>query len=277
GRRGVCLPFSDHCEPLLFDSQMTPESLLSDVTALAKERSWKFVEFRGVPLASPSAPAYENYYAHRLDLTPDANGLFENCASAFRRGFRKAERSGVRVEVRTDAEAVRRFYALHSRTRRRHGIPPQPFSFFQNICSHILARGTGFVVLASKGATPIAAAMFFRFQANGIFKFGASDHRHQELRASNLVMWEGIRECAARGVRTLHFGRTDLPHEGLRRFKLALGAKEETLSYYRYHVAEGRWLTRASSSRFSAHTAIFRRLPLTINRLAGTLVYPHLH
>ena len=278
GRRGVCLPFSDHCEPLVFDGQITPASLLNDVITLAKDRSWKFVEFRGVPLSAPaSTPAYETYYAHRLDLAPAADVLFENCSSAFRRGLRKAERSDLRVDVCATAEGLQRFYALHRRTRRRHGVPPQPFSFFRNILAHILACGAGFIVLASKGATPIAAAMFFQFNTNGIFKFGASDDRHQELRASNLVMWEGIKECAARGVRTVHFGRTDLPQQGLRRFKLGLGAAEETLSYYRYDVAEARWLSRSSAPRFSAHTAVFRRLPLTINRLAGTLVYPHLH
>lgn len=278
GRRGVCLPFSDHCEPLLFDSQITSESLLNDVSALANERSWKFVEFRGRPLAaSSSTPAYESYHGHWLDLTPSVDALFENCSSAFRRGLRKAERSGLRVEVRTDAEAVRRFYDLHARTRRRHGVPPQPFSFFQSILRQILSRRAGFMVLASERGTPVAAAMFFHFQTNGIFKFGASDHRHQEFRGSNLVMWEGIRECAARGVKTLHFGRTDLPQEGLRRFKLALGVQEETLRYYRYAIPERRWLARPSSSGFSAHTAVLRRLPLTINRLAGTMVYPHLH
>ena len=36
--------------------------------------------------------------------------------------------AGVKIDFETGAEAVNAFYSLHCQTRRKHGLPPQPFS-----------------------------------------------------------------------------------------------------------------------------------------------------
>jgi lipid II:glycine glycyltransferase (peptidoglycan interpeptide bridge formation enzyme) len=176
--------------------------------------------------------------------------------------------------VSTTREALREFYQLHRRTRRRHGLPPQPFRFFQNIYDEIIGREGGFVVLARRGSRSIAAAVFFEFNGNAVYKFGASDESQQVVRANNLVMWEAIKRLADRGCRTLHFGRTELGNEGLRRFKQGWGAIEEVIPYFRFY---GLTRPRPAEKKPSAfHTALFRSMPLPINGLAGALIYPHL-
>ena len=115
------------------------------------------------------------------------------------------------------------FYKLHVRTRRRHGVPPQPRSFFINIQRHLISAGFGFIVLVECQKDPIAAAMFFKLGRHAVYKFGASDERLQELRANNLAMFEGIKYLAEEGAETLHFGRTDKENEGLRRFQAFVG------------------------------------------------------
>ena len=42
--------------------------------------------------------------------------------------------------------------------------------------------GLGFVVLASKGSRPVAASGFFHTKTKAVYKFGASDEKHQDLR-----------------------------------------------------------------------------------------------
>ena len=44
----------------------------------------------------------------------------------------------------TRMESVQTYYALHCRTRRRHGLPPQPFRFFSNMQRRMLQAGPGF-------------------------------------------------------------------------------------------------------------------------------------
>ena len=106
-------------------------------------------------------------------------------------------------------------------TRRRHGLPAQPLFFFLNIYEHIIKPGLGFTVLAQRESRTIAAAIFFRFGKNALYKYGASDKRLHEFRANNLAVWHGIQFLARTGAEKLHFGRTDCENDGLRRFKLS--------------------------------------------------------
>ena len=99
------------------------------------------------------------------------------------------------------------YYRLHCQTRRRHGLPPQPFKLFAAIQEHVLAPGLGCVITALDRARPIAAAVFMQFGGKALYKFGASDFKYQHLRGNNLVMWEAIRWFASRGCSRLHFGR----------------------------------------------------------------------
>lgn len=275
GRRGVGMPFSDFCEPLISNG-FEPETLVPSLTERARERSWRYFELRGgrAILPATAVPA-EQYYGHRLDLTPGVDQIFSKLGSPVRRAIRKAQTSGLRVEVGNTMQAVKDFYRLHVRTRRRHGAPPQPFSFFNHIQKEILEPNLGFIVTAKRGVSAIASAVFFGFDRSGIFKFGASDPRHQELRANNLVMWEGIQRLVQLGAESLHFGRTDLSNDGLRRFKLAWGPKEEMIEYFKFDVASGAWMTRRHSGS-SVYNQVFRSLPLAANRIVGAWVYPHL-
>jgi hypothetical protein len=96
----------------------------------------------------------------------------------------------------------------------------------------------------------------------------------QEYRGNNLVMWEAIKHLCHTGAKTLHFGRTSPFNSGLKQFKRWWGAEEEPLQYWRLE-AEGDWTSVASGApSLSRH--IFRRLPSRANRLAGTLLYPHM-
>src|SRR6266404_1657305 len=232
GRRGVCLPFSDACEPLVFDPQAVG-LVRARLVRFAQERRWKYLEIRGGKFFQLAARSATKFYGHTLDLRSGAEELSTHFTSPVRRAIRKAERSDVNAVVVRNRLAIRDFYRLHVQTRRRHGLPPQPASFFLNIFEHIIRPGLGFIVLAQRGSRPIAAAIFFRFGKNALYKYGASDKRFQEFRANNLVMWQGIQLLARTGVEKLHFGRTDSENDGLRRFKLSWDTQEETIDYFR--------------------------------------------
>jgi len=77
------------------------------------------------------------------------------------------------------------------------------------------------------------------------------------------------------GAEKLHFGRTDCENDGLRRFKLSWDAEEETLDYFRVDPS-GRECLAPARPDSDFHKKIFGRLPLAFNRLAGSMIYPHL-
>jgi lipid II:glycine glycyltransferase (peptidoglycan interpeptide bridge formation enzyme) len=192
-----------------------------------------------------------------------------------RRGIRKAEDSGLRVVRDTSLEAMHTFYHLHCLTRRRHGVPPQPVRFFENIARYMLDSGHGYVFTAVIGARILAAAVFFHSKDRAVYKFGASDPGFQELRPNNLLLWEAIKSYTQSGQRLMHFGRTSLSGNGLRRFKLGFGAEEERIEYRRYDFASNAHVTGRDRTESWA-TAVFRRLPLPFLRMTGNVLYPHL-
>ncbi|MGD1018611.1 MAG: GNAT family N-acetyltransferase [Verrucomicrobiia bacterium] len=273
GRRGVSLPFTDDCDPVCTDPPAF-HGLLEEAMRHAGARGWKYMECHGGRALWPGATASTCYYGHRLGLVDNEDVLFANVDGAVRRAIRKARKSGVTVEIAQDLAAVRTFYGLHCETRKKHGLPPQPFRFFHGIHQHILSRDRGFVVLARQGRMAVAGAVFFHIANKAIYKFGASDDRFQHLRANNLVMWEAIHWYATHGFDELDFGRTSLDNEGLRSFKLGWGTQERRIEYARYDRRRGGFVT-VPDEAFGWHNRVFRALPGPVSRCVGAGLYRH--
>lgn len=292
GRRGISLPFTDEVAPLAPDFD-TFSALLDAARVHGSRSGWKTLEFRGAQSWFAQLPNHQpstSYWLHRLELNPSAglrpppsglplsssnHPLFDRFDSAHRRAIRKAESSGLEIEFATTPEALRHFYSLLCLTRRRHGAPPQPWSFFSALQRHVIAPGQGVTVLARHQGHPIAGAVYLQSGTVVHYKYGASDESFQHLRANNLVMARAIQRHADRGFAALDFGRTSLTNEGLRRFKLGWGTTESRLDYTKLDLATGSCLT-APDRTSGWHTRVFQRLPLPLSRLAGRLLYPHL-
>ena len=273
GRRGIALPFTDDCEPLCPDGGSF-KKLFQNAIKFGKTRGWKYLECRGGRKFFERIPASLSFYGHSLDLVSGEEQLFGRLEGSVRRAIRKAEKTGVTVESSQSLEAVRIFYLLHCKTRKKHGLPPQPFSFFSNIHKHILAQNSGVVVVASWKKKYIAASVYFHLSDRAIYKYGASDEKFQHLRGSNLAMWEAIKLYLQKGVRKLHLGRTSMANEGLRRFKLGWGASEEIIEYFKYDFRRNNFVT-GGDEVFGWHNRIFKSLPGFAARLTGKALYRH--
>jgi CelD/BcsL family acetyltransferase involved in cellulose biosynthesis len=274
GTRGVSLPFTDECTPLLSDG-MPFDEVAREVISRAGSRRWRTIEFRGRGRGMGDISPFTEYLTHDLDLTPGDAALFAGYSSNVQRNIRKAEKSGITVASDPTPGGVKEFYRLNCLTRREHGLPPQPARFFENLRSHVLEKGLGNVVLAHHKGSAVAGAVFLYFAGKAIYKYGASDRRCQELRPNNLVFREGIRELCGKGVRTLSFGRTDLHHEGLRQFKLSWGTVEKTLQYVKYDVPSKSYLSSKNHRATIPWESMMSSLPLPLLRLIGRVAYRH--
>ncbi len=273
GCRGVGLPFTDFAAPLAADAAVFGR-LHDRAVQLGRERGWKYLEYRGGRDFLGTAPAAVQFHGHRLDLRPGIDRLFAALDPATRRAVRKAEKSGLTVVRSERGENLADFYQLMCRTRRKHGLPPAPLAFFESLRSAVMGTGGGVLVTAQAAGRAVAAAWFCHSGPRAIYKYGASDERFQHLRGANLVMWEGIKWYADRGVEELHFGRTELGNEGLRRFKLGWGSSEEIIEYFRFDLKTARFVLSNSGVAGWQHWA-FSRMPFWMARLAGQFLYRH--
>ena len=274
GRRGVSLPFSDFCPPLKAPDRNSGE-LYERALEQGRQRRWRYLECRGSAAAWPGASPALAFYGHVVDLGWGPERLLKNLHPAMRRGIRKAEETQLRVEFSDSPKSVREYYALHCQTRRRLGVPPQPARFFRNIAACVMGQGHGFVATTRLRGRPVASAIFFHYGRQAVYKFGASDYAVQQMRPNNLLFWESMKRLAEQGFTSLHLGRTSLANQGLRRFKLSLGAREEQITHYKYDFARGTFVTDVDRAEGWSN-GVFRLLPLPLLRLVGACVYPHL-
>ena len=274
GRRGVSLPFSDFAGPL-WSGNVNSEEVYRAISLIAAEHRWRRFEIRHSERPPTGAEPFICYDGHVLDLTLGEDSIEAGLEPSVRRAIRKAGRSGLEVTIENGRAATGVFYGLHCETRRRHGLPPQPFRFFESIQRNLLACGLGEVVLAHLNGKAVAGAVFLRSAGRAVYKFGASGTAHWDLRPNQWVMWHGIRHLVSIGCKELHFGRTSLGDDGLSRFKRSWGCRTESLDYFRHDTQTDRWLTGARPAA-AGHPLVFGKMPLAINRLDGRLIYPHL-
>jgi hypothetical protein len=273
GKRGVSLPFTDYCEPIV-NENIQFRDLWDSVIEYGKKGRWKSLEIRGGENLLDLFPPSANYFGHILELGGNAEELFNRFKDSVRRNVRKANREGVEVGIFNSLESVMVFCRLNSLTRRDHGLPPQPYNFFKNIYQYVMLKDLGFVALASYRGAYIAGAVFFHFGKKALFKYGASDRKYQHLRPNNLVMWEAIQWYCRRGYKSLCLGRTEPENEGLRIFKNGWGTQEHIMNYYKYDLRQSQFvLNQERVSR--VQNMFFGKMPIPLLKIIGTIGYKH--
>ncbi len=273
GKRGIALPFSDYCHPIASERSHFQE-VLKKIIEHGKHSGWKYIEFRGGKRYFLDEQPSISFYSHTLELTPDDKKLLATFRSSTKRNIKKAIKEGVEVNSYHSISAVKEFFRLNCLTRKDHGLPPQPYNFFQKIYEHIVSQKLGFVILASYRKRNISASIFLHTGDKAIYKYGASDKNYQNLRANNLVMWEAIKYYAQNGFKIFDFGITELENSGLLQFKRGWGVNEKIMSYYKFDLAKDAFIKDSFRSKVSYNS--FRKLPSPLLNLIGHLAYRHI-
>lgn len=274
GKRGVSLPFTDYCEPII-NEDIHFQDILDYLIEYGKQAGWKYIEIRSLKNISKNLPPSLEYYGHTLGLSKDEDLIYSQFRNSTQRNIKKAASQGVKVVVSRTLEGVKEFYRLNCMTRKMHGLPPQPWKFFREIYDHIISGDHGNVILASYKDITIAGAVYFHFGKKAVFKYGASDKRYQHLRANNLVMWEAIKEYCNQGYKTFCLGRTETENSGLRQFKNGWGTSEKIIKYYRYDLIKNRFLN-GNSHVSGFHNKVFNKTPVPILKMIGSVLYKHM-
>jgi hypothetical protein len=270
-RRVVSLPFTDFCFPIINNNNYN--SIFEKIIKTCASNNWQTIEFRSNDFIQENYLSSSTYYNHKINLNENSDILFNKLKSSTKRNINKAIKEGIEVKICDSNNALIDYYRLHCKTRKKHGIPPQPFKFFKNILDCIIKEGFGKIFLAIFNNTPIAGAIYFSFGHQVIYKFGASDSKYQILRANNLVMWKAIQYFSKQGYITLFLGRTDLPNEGLRRYKKNWNADEKIIKYSIYDIQQNEFIRTKSIS--NTYINVFKIMPLIVLKLIGLVSYRH--
>jgi lipid II:glycine glycyltransferase (peptidoglycan interpeptide bridge formation enzyme) len=273
-KRGVSLPFSDYSTPVIPDDGFFG-SIFKWIVAFGRKSGWRYLEIRGGASIPEYIPASRSYYVHTLRLSENENDMFKRVRNSTKRNVNRALREKVTVKKYNSSEAMSAFYRMNCMTRKKHGLPPQPISFFNSIFDYVISSNKGHIFLAHYRNKIIAGAVYFHMGRKAIYKYGASDPRYLDVRANNLVMWEAIKFYGRTGFESLCFGRTEPENQGLIQFKSGWGAKQETVNYYRYHLLNNKFVI-SNTKEVILHTRIFKFLPVALLKFIGELAYKHI-
>jgi Acetyltransferase (GNAT) domain len=275
GNRMVSLPFSDHCEPILNEPDGGSE-ILSHLLGEVESQRLKYVEFRPLTPIQESANASrdsEKFCFHKLDLRPGTDDIFRALhKDSIRRKIQRAERELLVYEKGNDQALLEKFYRLFVMTRRRHGLPPSPLHWFQNLLSCLGEKAQ--IRIASKGNVPVAGLFTLTHNKSIVYKYGGSDMALSNLGGTPFLFWRTIVEAKAEGLHELDLGRSDLNNEGLITFKERLGGVRSLLTYRRLsrkamQPSHEDWKSRLAKRMF-AYTSDHVRIQV------GNLLYRHL-
>jgi GNAT acetyltransferase-like protein len=274
GRRGVSLPFSDYCDPIIRE-EIAAWRLLEHAIDFGKTSNWKYLDLHGGEIIFNGKNPSREYYGHLLELNAEPNKILKQFRNSTRRSIKKSVKSGVEIQRSNSLESMQDFYRLHCLTRKRHQIPVQPLQFFKKIHENIISKKSGFIIKALYRNKIVGAAVFFHFGKKALFKFGASDLNYQHLRMNNLIMWEAIKWYSTHGFESFCFGRTDMENVGLRRFKQGWGTKEYLIKYFKYDLTRDSLITNNSDKMNLMLRSVFGKVPVPISRIIGALLYKH--
>lgn len=176
-----------------------------------------------VPLAGPDGP-----------LTEDQ--VLSGMNQLWRRNIKKATKAGVTVRVAT-AETIATdlpaFHELYAHTAERDHFTPRPLSYFQTMYDALSAEDPDRirVYLAEHEGDLVASTIWIRVGTHTWYSYGASSTEKRDVRGSNAIQWQMIRDSIAAGAHVYDLrGITETlasedSHIGLIQFKVGTGGE----------------------------------------------------
>lgn len=267
--RWFSLPFSDHCEPLSQKDEY-PMFMTLQLLRLSEEKGISDVELRWDYPGLPNLHKTSRFILSRLSLPTEPSDLAKRIKSKHFRQIEVAYKKGVEVKWGTEEKDLSAFYDLHCQTRRRLGVPVQPWKFFKKLFESIIQTGNGFLLLSMKGNKYLAAALFLHWNKTLTYKYSASAKEATHFYAIDPIIWTAICWGCQNGFLWMDLGRTEVENQGLRKFKHRWGAEEIPLSYsHSPHAPQSSFQERL----LPLFSVLLKRSPVWFCKLSGRMLY----
>ncbi len=280
----VSLPFCD-LGGALADSADIAERLIAEAKTLAKINRIKILEIRegGAVLEREAALETEqtaqalpgNTKVRMLcDLPESSEALFKSYKPKLRSQIRKAEKNGLRSELRTEADAVNLFYDVFAQNMRRLGSPVHSLQWFQELKA---AYGEHMVIgVVFQNDTPVGAGIVLLGGKQACIPWASTLEEFNRLAPNMLLYWTLLSHVCDLGYTQFDFGRSTL-NEGTYRFKKQWGAQPYELIWTTYRNGEAIPASvELNGTRASATSRlrplienIWRRMPLPFTNWLG--------
>lgn len=266
----ISLPFTDYL-PVLNNNNSALAALCHHLQEEFRGRIENVVIRADQPLSG--VPAESLNVRHELCTDRPMTEIESSYASAIKRNLRRSDSRQLEFQKRSDFAAMDIFYGLHVLTRRKQGVPVQPWQYFQRLHELLIKPGLGFIGVVERSGEPVAAVVLLGFNKRLVYKYAASDPSALEHRPNDCLVHNSIRIASEEGYHCFDFGISDKKQDGLCQFKRKWGATESDI-FHCYLLGEPDSSDGPSRARRIA-AEVIRNCPTVVCRALGNAFYKY--
>ena len=220
-------------------------------------------------------------YYHKtyfLDLADGLDAAWDKFhRTGVRQKIRRAEGSGITIRPAESENDVKTFYDLLTIGRRRLGLPPQNWEYFQNIWRQLVPLKMASFTMAQKDGRIIGALCSFLFKDTMYLAYIGTLEQFQPEGVGQALWWNALQTAVRDGFRYVDLGKTSPHDEGLITYKTRWNAVEQEVPsfYYPCPTRSAMYYDDASKSHQLARKA-WKAMPPKLARLAARAAYRHM-
>ena len=281
GKRLVSIPFATLCDPLISSSDDF-EMLFESALNLSSKLGVSYIQIKvhdSPSLIQDHRISSTRFYKHHyLPLKSDPEqlrgGFHRTCV---RQRISRAVKSNLTLKVADSQSHLSEFYRVYLITRKRLGLPPQPYVFFRYLWDTFFESNRISLLLAEKDEKAIAGLILLKFKDRVSAEVIASDPAYRNISPNHYLFWEAIKIACRQGYKIFDFGRTSHKNHKLMDFKTRWGTKIIDLVEYYYPGQMCEKLGEPESSlRYKLVKTICKSVPAFVSQHVGRFCYRHL-
>ena len=271
GNRLVSLPWFD-AAGVIAPSDAIRDALIHAACEHARGVGATAVHLRQYKPYEGSFSARTDKVLMRLALPNDSATLWDSFSPKVRNQVRKAEKSGLQVQV-GGQEHLDALFDVYSANMRDLGSPSHSRRFLAAVLE-AFGPQTRIFRISLDGET-VGAGMTLSDGGTMEIPWASSLRRYNALCVNHQLYWSILRHACDAGLEWFHFGRSTVD-SGTYRFKRQWGAEPHTLYWYDVdsHSGEANNAERSEES-YGLGRRMWARLPVCISRWLGPRIIRH--
>jgi lipid II:glycine glycyltransferase (peptidoglycan interpeptide bridge formation enzyme) len=281
GNRLVSIPFATLCDPLV-SNQEDMDMLFQPILELFKNLKSKYIKigtlFSHSLMHNNTFRIVDFYKHHYLSLDSSTERLKKKFhRTCVRQRISRAEKSKLKITPVKDESGLNCFYQIFRQTRKRLGLPLQPYRFLRSIWKMYYPLNQMSIFLAKINGKTIAGLLLFKFKDRVSAEIAASKEEYNSLSPNHYLFWQAIQMAHEEGYRIFDFGRTSPKNTGLMDFKKRWGTQIVDLSnlYYPCGIAQTDEQNE-ESKKYKIISQICKIAPEIFQGIIGNFCYRHL-
>jgi hypothetical protein len=235
GNRLISIPFATISDPLVSTGEQA-DSLLKAALNLSHKVGVDNIQIRTLNahniLKNDEYVCDRHFVHHYLPL----NGSIERIKKTFhykavQYEINKAIKSNMTFKIAEEESDLVCFYELYMKTRKKLGLPPQPYLLFKSLWDIFSPTKNVMVLLAISNKKVASAHFMFLFNERVSVEAVGWDVENKDS-PNHFLFWEGIKMSYGMGYRIYDFGRTARDNHNLINFKNRWGTTVVDLPFY---------------------------------------------